>query len=259
MSKELEAFEVSDDELAKKISESEAESDVDETEESGNEVDEESDVESEKESDTDSEKGSDVGSDVGSEEDEEENVEEENKENEEKKAAENNRKLQAAKNKAQLLGNEMNMLGIPHGHGDEDDTDEDSDDSSMNDEEHFQKLDDNLREDYVMNFHPEILIHNYDEIQNMAKVVRNKAGIVVDELHKTVPFMTKYERTRILGQRTKQLNEGAKPMIKIDASVVDGYLIALKELEQKKIPFIIRRPLPNGGSEYWRIRDLEII
>ena len=31
------------------------------------------------------------------------------------------------------------------------------------------------------------------------------------------------------------------------------------EFEQKKIPFIVRRPLPNGGSEYWKLRDLEIL
>ena len=37
------------------------------------------------------------------------------------------------------------------------------------------------------------------------------------------------------------------------------YLIAEKELNQKKIPFIIMRPLPNGKKEYWRLQDLEII
>ena len=31
------------------------------------------------------------------------------------------------------------------------------------------------------------------------------------------------------------------------------------ELEQNKIPFIIRRPLPNGSSEYWRVQDLTIL
>jgi len=41
--------------------------------------------------------------------------------------------------------------------------------------------------------------------------------------------------------------------------MIDGYLIALKELDQKKIPFIIQRPLPNGGSEYWRLCDLEML
>jgi len=36
-------------------------------------------------------------------------------------------------------------------------------------------------------------------------------------------------------------------------------LIALDELEQKMIPFIVKRPMPMGGCEYWRLRDLEIL
>ena len=32
-----------------------------------------------------------------------------------------------------------------------------------------------------------------------------------------------------------------------------------KENVQKKIPFIIRRPIPNGGSEYWKVNDLKNI
>ena len=35
--------------------------------------------------------------------------------------------------------------------------------------------------------------------------------------------------------------------------------IAEEELKQKKIPFIIRRPLPNGASEYWKVKDLEML
>jgi DNA-directed RNA polymerase I, II, and III subunit RPABC2 len=71
--------------------------------------------------------------------------------------------------------------------------------------------------------------------------------------------LTKYEKTRILGERAKQINGGAKPFIEVKPEIIDGYLIALAELEQKKIPFIIRRPLNNGGSEYWKLNDLEII
>ena len=93
----------------------------------------------------------------------------------------------------------------------------------------------------------------------MAKVQRNKDNIIIDDLHKTVPILTKYEKTRILGLRAKQINNGEKPMIKIDNKVIDGYLIALKELEEKKIPVIIRRPIPGGASEYWHLKDLEII
>jgi DNA-directed RNA polymerase I, II, and III subunit RPABC2 len=115
------------------------------------------------------------------------------------------------------------------------------------------------RENYLLNEHPESLIHNYDEIYNLAKVQRNKENIIVDELHKTIPILTKYEKTKILGLRAKQLNNGAIPYVKLNVNVIDGYLIAIKELEQKKIPFIIRRPLPSGASEYWHLQDLEII
>ena len=41
--------------------------------------------------------------------------------------------------------------------------------------------------------------------------------------------------------------------------MIDGYLIALKEFEEKKTPFIIKRPLPNGGCEYWKLSDLEVL
>ena len=161
------------------------------------------------------------------------------------------------------MEDDMTLLGVPHGiHFDDDeddDGDEEDEDADKDSSEYFQKLKSNVRESYIDTYHPESLSHNYDEIQTLARVVRNSAGVIVDELHRTIPIMTKYEKTRILGQRTKQINEGAPTFIKIDSTVIDGYLIAMKELEQKKTPFIIRRPLPNGGSEYWRIQDLEII
>ena len=158
------------------------------------------------------------------------------------------------------IEDDLTLLGIPHGLTfDDDDEDEDDDSDEPDNAEYFQKLKSSVRESFVATYHPESFSHNYDEIQTLSRVVRNSAGVIVDDLHKTNPFMTKYERTRILGQRAKQINEGAQPFIKIDSTVIDGYLIAMKELEQKKTPFIIRRPLPNGGSEYWRIQDLEIL
>ena len=158
------------------------------------------------------------------------------------------------------IEDDLTLLGIPHGLTfDDDDEDEDDDGDEPDNAEYFQKLKSDVRDSFVSTYHPESFSHNYDEIQTLSRVVRNSAGVIVDDLHKTIPIMTKYEKTRILGQRAKQLNEGAQPFIKIDSTVIDGYLIAMKELEQKKTPFIIRRPLPNGGSEYWRIQDLEIL
>jgi DNA-directed RNA polymerase I, II, and III subunit RPABC2 len=134
--------------------------------------------------------------------------------------------------------------------------DEDDDDDG---EMYLQKFDRSINNNYLVNFHPECALQNYDEILTMIKVVRDKDGIIIDDLHKTIPYLTKYEKARILGQRAKQINSGATPFVKVPENVIDGYLIAELELQQKRIPFIIRRPLPNGGSEYWSIKDLEDI
>ena len=168
----------------------------------------------------------------------------------------------AATRRKKNMEDDMTMLGVPHGiHFDDDDEndDEETDEENKDSSEYFQKLKSSVRESYVDTYHPESMSHNYDEIQTLARVIRNNAGVIVDDLHRTIPIMTKYEKTRILGQRARQLNEGSPAFIKIDTTVIDGYLIAVKELEQKKTPFIIRRPLPNGGSEYWRVQDLEIL
>lgn len=143
------------------------------------------------------------------------------------------------------------------GEGEEGSDEYDSDDDDM--DKKLKKFDSEVRDEYLANFHPECMMQNYDEIYNLARVVRDDRGIIVDELHKTLPLLTKYERTRVLGQRAKQINDGAMPFVKVPEGVIDGYLIALKELEEKKIPFIIRRPLPNRGSEYWHLEDLQII
>ena len=59
--------------------------------------------------------------------------------------------------------------------------------------------------------------NNYDEIEALTKVVRDSNNIVIDKLHRTIPYITKYERTRILGQRAKQINAGATPFVKVPA------------------------------------------
>lgn len=137
-------------------------------------------------------------------------------------------------------------------------SDDDTDDDDTG-ENYLQKFDKEINENYLINFHPECVSHNYDEVIAMSKVIRDENGIIIDDFHRTIPFMTKFEKARILGQRAKQINSGATPFVKVPENVIDGYLIAELELKQKRIPFIIRRPLPNGGSEYWSIKDLEDI
>ena len=139
--------------------------------------------------------------------------------------------------------------------GDETSTDDDEEVES----EMLRKLEKDAYADILLNYHPEIKQNNYNDILAMCKIVRDAKGIITDGLHKTIPWLTKYERARVLGLRTKQLNNGADAFIEIPPGMINGNKIALEELNQKKVPFIIRRPIPNGGTEYWRLEDLELL
>jgi DNA-directed RNA polymerase subunit K/omega len=187
----------------------------------------------------------------GDYDDEDDEVEEDDEDQDEE--GDNNKKLSGGgkKNKVSELTTKINI--------DSQNSDSDSDDSDYEDENYLQKFNNETNKNYVSEFHPECLNHNYDEITALSKVTRDEFNIIIDPLHKTIPYLTKYEKTRILGQRAKQIECGAKPLVKVPENIIDGYIIAELELQQKKIPFIIRRPLPNGGCEYWNLKDLEII
>ena len=129
----------------------------------------------------------------------------------------------------------------------------------MTDFDELKKLEDGVNKDYLLEIHTELKQLNHIELEAFSRIVRDKNGNIIDELHKTIPFLTKYEKTKILGLRTKQINQGSAIFVEAPKDMIEGYNIALLELEQKKIPFIIQRPMPNGGSEYWKVSDLEII
>ena len=135
----------------------------------------------------------------------------------------------------------------------------DSDENEEDEANYLQKFDSKMRENFITDHHPEARTHNYEEVKALCRVSRDGRGIIIDPLHKTIPFLTKYEMTRVIGQRAKQLDSGAKAFVKVPINVIDGYHIALLELEQKKLPFIIKRPYPNGGVEYWNVSDLEVL
>jgi len=146
--------------------------------------------------------------------------------------------------------------------GDVQEGDDELSEDDAADIDNFKKFNQQLKMSYVADTHPEAESDNHDEVHAFATVVRDANGVIIDPLHKTIPILTKYEKTRILGMRTKQLNDGAEPYIKLPTTsvpIIDGYVIAQRELEEKKLPFIIRRPLPNGGTEYWYLQDLEIL
>ena len=137
-----------------------------------------------------------------------------------------------------------------------DDTDSEYDTDS---DDEIKKLENSINKDILIDYHPEIKQINHNEVITLSKVVKDKHGVPIDPLHKTVPFLTKYEKARILGLRAKQINAGSDVFVDVPSNIFDGYTIAQMELEQKKIPFIIKRPLPNGSSEFWHVNDLQLI
>ena len=149
---------------------------------------------------------------------------------------------------------ESDEIEVSEGEGEEEDDEEEEEDVN-----YLQKFDNKMRDNFILDHHPEARTHNYEEVKALTRVTRDGRGIIIDPLHKTIPFLTKYEMTRVIGQRAKQLDSGAKSFAKVPINVIDGYYIALLELEQKKLPFIIKRPYPNGGVEYWNVSDLELL
>ena len=73
----------------------------------------------------------------------------------------------------------------------------------------------------------------------------------------TSRFMTKYERARILGSRALQISKNA-PLMVDHCDESDPYKLAEMELSEKLIPFIIRRYLPDGSYEDWKVSELYI-
>ena len=73
----------------------------------------------------------------------------------------------------------------------------------------------------------------------------------------TQPYLTKYEKTKIISERAQQIANGGIPLIENPNVYNTVYEIAIEELNQKKIPFIIKRPVSNG-YEYWKIEDFII-
>lgn len=158
--------------------------------------------------------------------------------------------LDALQQDLQDSGNEDNAAG---GDDDFDSDDDDSDD----DENYLQKFNDNIDTHTLEKLHPSVQSVNNDEVAALSRVVRDAKGNICDPMHTTMPFVTKYEKARIIGARAEQLDRGAVPMIQVDPEMINGRFIAELEFKAKKIPFIIARPLPSGKVEYWKLEDLE--
>lgn len=129
---------------------------------------------------------------------------------------------------------------------DEDDENEDIDDETIYDDDgeicSIQKVfeDDN---------------EYYDNDEELEAQPDTSVEYIKKEDRQSSAKLTKYEMVRILGERTKQLTMGAKPLIK-NYKELSYEKISEEELKLNMIPFKIRRPLPNGKYELWNLEEL---
>ena len=100
------------------------------------------------------------------------------------------------------------------------------------------------------------------EEDDLSKVIEDDdedaATVPAEQVQRvTTKFLTKYERTRVIGLRYTQLQKGAKPLVKVDPGM-SLYDIVWKEIKEKRLPFIVRRYLPDETYEDWKVNELEL-
>jgi DNA-directed RNA polymerase subunit K/omega len=116
----------------------------------------------------------------------------------------------------------------------------------------------------LLRFHPEARIDTIESVSmdviltNVPPSFTNPDG-QADSKHRGMPFLTQFEKTKILGFRTNQLSNGARPYIAVPKHVTDIREIARLELDARRLPIIIKRPMPDGTFEKWRLSDLLIL
>jgi DNA-directed RNA polymerases I, II, and III subunit RPABC2 len=69
-------------------------------------------------------------------------------------------------------------------------------------------------------------------------------------------YITKFEKTKIIGQRATQISMGAPPLVDI-TDIYDPVEIAEKEFKEGRIPFIINRVQPNGIIRHVKVSELK--
>lgn len=71
------------------------------------------------------------------------------------------------------------------------------------------------------------------------------------------PRLTKYEVARVVGARAMQLAMGAQPLVDIQQlGTTDPVLIAMEELRQGLLDFIIVREMPDGRTVRINLKEL---
>jgi len=82
-----------------------------------------------------------------------------------------------------------------------------------------------------------------------------------DQNHRSQPWLSQFERTKIVGFRSNQLAQGAKAYVDLSKHkhIVNTGEIARLELNEGRLPFIVARLMPDGQFEFWSLAALLIL
>jgi DNA-directed RNA polymerase I, II, and III subunit RPABC2 len=92
------------------------------------------------------------------------------------------------------------------------------------------------------------------DIVNLEKTYEN----YYTQKKETKPFLTKFERAKLIGTRAEMIANGAPALVEVPKTITNAYDIAKLEFKERKIPLLIRRYLPNGTAEDWRLQDMVV-
>lgn len=90
------------------------------------------------------------------------------------------------------------------------------------------------------------IVVNYDPLKNQS-----------------LSLMTKYEFNQLVSLRMLHLSKGAPPLLddlsdlKIKSNMELRH-VAIRELLAGRLPYMVRRIMPNGKPEYWRVKDMDL-
>ena len=100
------------------------------------------------------------------------------------------------------------------------------------------------------------------QIDKECDIIRDREIITKDLPHERIeitskddqtligpPTLTRFEKARIMGARALQLSLGAPVFIEIPKNATTSLEIAMEELNNRVIPIIIKRTLPNGDFQ----------
>ena len=101
------------------------------------------------------------------------------------------------------------------------------------------------------NKYDESIITNIEDSQTFYKLYDTSNN-------KCTNILSKYEKTKIIFERMQMISNGSLPYISNPEKYNNIYDIVLEELQQKKIPFIIKRKI-NNTTEYLKLKDFIIL